>query len=67
MPCVAFQLVDPSRLRAALMRQMAAEVSNLGSLKSAIQHGVSSHGYWHMARTPVTQQAMSNAWLKAQG
>ena len=37
------------------------------SLKSAIQHGVSSHGYWHMARTPVTQQAMSNAWLKAQG
>ena len=37
------------------------------SLKSAIQHGVSSHGYWHMARTPVTQQAMSNAWLKAKG
>jgi len=37
------------------------------SLKSAIQHGVSSHGYWHMARTPVTQQAMSNAWLKSQG
>jgi len=28
---------------------------------------VSSHGDWHMARTPVTQQAMSNAWLKAQG
>ncbi|MFG6439294.1 group II intron maturase-specific domain-containing protein [Roseateles sp. LKC17W] len=37
------------------------------SLKSAIQPGVRSHGYWHMARTPVTQQAMSNAWLKAQG
>jgi hypothetical protein len=31
MPCVALQLVDPSRLRAALMRQKAAEVSNLGS------------------------------------
>lgn len=37
------------------------------SLKSAIQHGVSSLGWWHMARTPVTQQAMSNAWLAAQG
>jgi RNA-directed DNA polymerase len=41
---------------------------NLGvALKAAIQHGVSSLSYWRMARTPVTQQAMSNAWLKAQG
>lgn len=41
---------------------------NLGvSLKTAIQHGVSSKSYWHMARTPAVQQALSNAWLKAQG
>jgi len=37
------------------------------SLKTAIQHGASSKSYWHMARTPALQQAMSNAWLKAQG
>lgn len=41
---------------------------NLGvSLKTAIQHGVSSKSYWHMARTPAVQQALSNARLKAQG
>jgi RNA-directed DNA polymerase len=41
---------------------------NLGvALKAAIQHGVSSLSYWRMARTPVTQQAMSNTWLKEQG
>ena len=27
------------------------------SLKTAIQHGVSSKSYWHMARTPALQQA----------
>ena len=37
------------------------------NLKSAIQHGVSSKSYWRMARTPVTQQALNNAWLAAQG
>ena len=37
------------------------------SLQTAIQHGVSSQSYWHMARTPALQQALSNAWLKAQG
>lgn len=36
-------------------------------LKTAIQHAVSSKSYWHMARTPGLQQALSNAWLKAQG
>jgi len=36
-------------------------------LRSAIQHGVSSKSYWAMAKTPVTQRAMSNDWLKAQG
>jgi len=36
-------------------------------LKTAIQHGVSSKSYWHMARTPAVQQALSNAWLEAQG
>ncbi len=37
------------------------------SLKTAIQHGVSSKSYWHMARTPAMQQALNNDWLKAQG
>jgi RNA-directed DNA polymerase len=37
------------------------------SLKTAIQHGTSSNSYRHMARTPALQQALSNAWLKAQG
>lgn len=37
------------------------------SLKTAIQHGVSSKSYWHMARTPALQQALSNDWLQAQG
>jgi hypothetical protein len=37
------------------------------SLKSAIQHGVSSNSYWQMSRTPVINQAVSNAWLKERG
>ncbi len=37
------------------------------SLKTAIQHGVSSKSYWHMARTPAVQQGLTNAWLKEQG
>ncbi len=37
------------------------------SRQTAIQHAVSSKSYWHMARTPALQQALSNAWLKAQG
>lgn len=37
------------------------------SLKTAIQHGVSSKSYWHMARTPAMQQALNNDWLLAQG
>jgi RNA-directed DNA polymerase len=37
------------------------------SLKMAIQHGVSSKSYWHMARTPGLQYALNNAWLEAQG
>ncbi len=35
--------------------------------RDAIITGRSSRGPWTMARTPVTQQAMSNSWLKAQG
>ena len=35
--------------------------------KSAILHGMSSKSYWHMSRTPVVHQALSNAWLRAQG
>ena len=37
------------------------------SRPSASQHGVSSESYRHMARTPALQQALPNAWLKAQG
>jgi hypothetical protein len=37
------------------------------SLKSAIQHGASSSSYWQMFRTPMINQAISNAWLKEQG
>ena len=37
------------------------------NLKSAILHGMSSKSYWHMSRTPVVHQALSNAWLRAQG
>jgi len=37
------------------------------SLKTAIQHGVSSKSYWHMARTPAMQQALNNDWLQGQG
>ena len=52
------------------MRTKIKHLLNLGvSLKTAIQHGVSSKSYWHMARTPAVQQALfnRNAWLKAQG
>jgi RNA-directed DNA polymerase len=37
------------------------------TLQTAIQHSVSSKSYWHMARTPAVQQALSNAWLQAKG
>ena len=41
---------------------------NLGvSLKEAIKTGVSSKGPYAMSRTPITQRAMSNVWLAAQG
>jgi len=36
-------------------------------LKEAIKTGVSSKGPYAMSRTPITQMAMSNEWLKAQG
>ena len=50
------------------MRTKIKNLLALGvSLKTAIQHDVSSKSYWHMARTPALQQALSNAWLKAQG
>jgi len=50
------------------VRTKIKHLLNLGvSLKTAIQHGLSSKSYWHMARTPAVQQALSNAWLKAQG
>ena len=49
------------------MRTKVRHLVALGvSLKMAIQHAASSKSYWHMARTPAVQQALSNAWLKAQ-
>jgi RNA-directed DNA polymerase len=33
----------------------------------AIAHGLSSHNYFRMSRSPVVQQALSNAWLRSQG
>lgn len=37
------------------------------SLKDAIKTGVSSKGPYAMSRTPITQMAMTNKWLTAQG
>ena len=37
------------------------------SLNEAIKTGVSSKGPYAMSRTPITQRAMSNEWLAAQG
>jgi RNA-directed DNA polymerase len=37
------------------------------SLNEAIKTGVSSKGPYAMSRTPITQLAMSNKWLTAQG
>ena len=49
-------------------RRRIAMLIKLGvSRRNAIITGRSSRGAWSMARTPVTQQAMSNPWLKAQG
>ena len=50
------------------VRTKVRHLLDLGlDLKTAIQHAASSKSYWHMARTPGLQQALSNAWLKAQG
>ena len=52
-------------------RRFRTRIRNLKSLgvspDNAIKHGLSSLSYWRMSRSPVVQQAMSNAWLKAQG
>ena len=51
-----------------LCRTKIGNLLKLGvSLRAAIITGVSSKSYWHLARTPATQQGMSNAWLKTQG
>ena len=51
-----------------MLRTKIRNLLNLGvSLQTAIQHVVSSKRYWRMARTPAMQQALSNAWLTAQG
>ncbi len=49
-------------------RRRIAMLIKLGvNRRDAIITGRSSRGPWTMARTPVTQPAMSNSWLKAQG
>ena len=49
-------------------RRRIAMLIKLGvNRRDAIITGRSRRGSWNMARTPVTQQAMSNPWLKAQG
>lgn len=49
-------------------RRRIAMLIKLGvSRRTAFITGRSRRGSWNMARTPVTQQAMSNPWLKAQG
>lgn len=49
-------------------RRRIAMLIKLGvSRRNAIITGRSRRGSWNMSRTPVTQQAMSNPWLKAQG
>lgn len=37
------------------------------SLKTTIQHAFISKRYWHMGRTPALLEALSDAWLEAQG
>ncbi|MBI3771741.1 MAG: group II intron reverse transcriptase/maturase [Gammaproteobacteria bacterium] len=49
-------------------RMRISHLVSLGvSLKEAIKTGVSSKGPYAMSRTPITQMAMNNEWLKAQG
>ena len=55
------------RLKAFLLRQDIRLVSLGVSLDEAIKTGVSSKGPYAMPRTPITQRAMSNDWLAAQG
>jgi RNA-directed DNA polymerase len=49
-------------------RTKISHLVSLGvSLNEAIKTGVSSEGPYAMSRTPITQMAMSNKWLAAQG
>jgi len=49
-------------------RTKISHLVSLGvSLKEAIKTGVSSKGPYAMSRTPITQMAMNNEWLNAQG
>jgi RNA-directed DNA polymerase len=49
-------------------RTKISHLVSLGvSLNEAIKTGVSSKGPYAMSRTPITQMAMTNKWLAAQG
>jgi len=37
------------------------------SVKAAISIGLSSKGYYRLAKTKAMQMGLTNAWLKAQG
>lgn len=49
-------------------RTRIRELLRLGTRKRhAILTGISSKGYWHLAKTLATQTGMTNAWLAKQG
>lgn len=50
------------------IRNRIANLLKLGiSRRDAILNGITSHGYWHMSKTPVINNALSNDWLTDQG
>lgn len=50
------------------IRNRIANLLKLGICRrDAILNGITSRGYWHMSRTPVINNALSNHWLAKQG
>ena len=39
----------------------------IGGFIGLAKRGMGLNGYWQMSRTPVINQAISNAWLQEQG
>ena len=56
--------VEPAAIGQALV---GGQLQTQGQRADGAQLGGGcSTSFWHMARTPALQQALSNAWLKAQ-